>query len=117
VLWRPFEGCPAGRQNASFTECLARARTYSGVELIPGGPVEGAAGIRADLRLHAELTEERERPARGMSAREVEMNGELAVPAQVPDPCCVEEGGELGQAAAASLRSDRCELVPQVLRE
>jgi hypothetical protein len=87
------------------------------VELIAGRPVEGAARIRADLRLHAKLAEERERAARRMPAREVEMDGELSVPVQVPDPRCVEEGGELGQAAAASLRSDRCELVPQVLRE
>jgi hypothetical protein len=87
------------------------------VELISGGPVERAAWIGADLRLHAKLTEERERPARRMPAREVEMDGELAVSAQVPDPCCVEEGGELSQTAAASPRSDRCELVPQVLRE
>jgi hypothetical protein len=52
-----------------------------------------------------------------MSACEVEVNGELTVPAQVPDPGGVEEGGELGEAATASPRGDRGELVPQVLRE
>jgi hypothetical protein len=52
-----------------------------------------------------------------MPAREVEMDGKLAVPAQVPDPGGMEEGGQLGQATAASLWGDRSELVPEVLRE
>jgi hypothetical protein len=117
VLGRPFERRAARREDARFTECRARARTYNGVELVAGGPVERAARIRAYLRLDPELTEERERPARRMAAREVEMDGELAAPAQVPDPGCMEEGGQLGQAAAASLWGDRRELVPQVLRE
>ena len=85
--------------------------------MITGCPVEGAARIGADLRLHPELAEEREGSSRRVPAREVEVNGEFAVRSQMPDPRCVEEGRELGQAAAASLRSDRGELVPQVLRE
>jgi hypothetical protein len=87
------------------------------VELIPGRPVEATARIGADLRGNAEFTEQRERSARRMPTCEVEVNRELTVPAKMPDPGRVEEGRELGQAAAASLRSDRGELVPQVLRE
>ncbi len=87
------------------------------MQLVAGRPVECSARIGADLRLHAELAEERERPARRMSAREVEVDGELTVPAQVPDPGCVEESGELGEAATASPRGDRGKLVPQILRE
>jgi hypothetical protein len=87
------------------------------VELVASGPVERSAGIGADLGLHAELTKEGERPARCMPAREVEVDGELTVPTQVPDPGGVEEGGELGEAATASPRGDRGKLVPQILRE
>jgi len=52
-----------------------------------------------------------------MPAREVEVDGELSVPTQVPDPGGVEEGGQLGEAATASPRGDRGKLVPQILRE
>ena len=76
-----------------------------------------SARIGADLRLYAELAEERERPSRRVPACEVEVDGELAVPAQVPDAGGVEEGGQLGEAATASPRGDRGELVPQILRE
>ena len=64
-----------------------------------------------------ELPQEREGPACGARAREVKVDGELTVPAQMPGTGGVEEGRQLRQAAAAPPRRDRGELVPQVLRE
>ena len=73
--------------------------------------------VRADLRLDLERAQERERAPRDRRARQVEMQRDLAAPAQMHAAGDVEEPGELGEAIAVRIRRDLRELVAQLLRE
>src|SRR4029077_11859306 len=86
------------------------------VQLVPRRLLEGPPFVGADLRAHAEVTEQREGAPRRCGAREVEVDGDVAV-AQVPRARRVEERGELGMAATPARRRDLGQLVPQVVRE
>src|SRR5207244_4244963 len=101
-----FERRAAVREHARLTEDLARARVDRRVELVARRPVERAAAIGADLGGDAEPAQEREGAARRVAAGEVEMHGELAAAAQVPDAGGVEKRRELRETAAATAGRD-----------
>src|SRR5262249_28616419 len=117
ALRRALERRAAPREDARFLEDLARAAGDGGLQLGARGSVERVLRVGADLRVDAELAQQREGAARGMAAAEVEVHRELAPAAQVPDPGGMEERRDLGGAAAAPARRDRRELVAHVLRE
>ena len=58
-----------------------------------------------------------ERPPRDGRLRQVEVEGELAATEEVHDARRVEQGGDLGEAVAATLGRDRCELRARVRDE
>ena len=93
-----------------------RLRVALDVELEARAAVEGPASVRADLRADAVLAEEGERPSRGRSAAEVEMEPPATVAAEVQVAGGVEERRELGAPVALTLRDDARELLSDVLR-
>ena len=70
------------------------------VELVARATSERPPRVRPDLGLDAEAADEPDGPARDGRLGEVEVDRELAVPAQVQAAGRVEEPGELGEPVA-----------------
>ena len=86
------------------------------MELVARGRRERALPIGADLGLDAEIAEELEGPPRDGGAREIEVERDLPVAAQVQAAGGVRERGKLGERVAAPGRRDARELLADVLR-
>jgi hypothetical protein len=87
------------------------------VQLVTGRAVERVLLVRADLRLDVEGAQEGERATRNCSAREIEMQRDLATTAQMHASCDVEQSGELREAIAVRIGCDLRKLVAQLFRE
>ena len=118
ALRRPLERRAARRERRRPRAARSAARpstsTCSWYRVARRMRAAGTCGSPSERRRRAGSANAR-RAAAG--AREVEVDGELAVAAQVPRAGGVEERRELREAAAAAARRDRRELVAQVVRE
>ena len=107
----PAETTPASRRTR------ARGAVDLDVELVARRLVEGASGGRCGSRSGRRSSRRSANARRAAAALdEVEVDGQLAVPAQMPRTGGVEERRELGEPAAAPPRRDRRQLVAQVAR-
>ena len=85
------------------------------VELVARRRVERPTPVRPYLRADAAVAQERERPPRGRAAAEIEVEPPVARAAKVQAAGSVEECRELGPSIALALRSDRGQLLADVL--
>lgn len=104
-------------EDAGLVENLKRAVVPGDVELVARAGLERAAAVRADLRGDAERPQQTEGPACNGRIGDVEVNGDLTSPSQVHASRGMEEPGQLRKPVALAPRSDRRELVPQILRQ
>ena len=101
--------------DAGRDENVERARVAVHVELEARRTVERAPAVGADLGADSLLAEERERPASGSAAPEVEVEPPVTVSAEVEVAGRVEERRELRPPVAAARRRDARELLADVL--
>ena len=114
---RSGQRAAAASDDAGLAENLHRARAAEDVQLVARRAVERALPVRPDLALDAEVAQQRERPPGHRRRRDVEMERELAVTAQVQAAGRMEERRDLGERVAAASGRDCRELVPDVLGE
>ena len=107
----------ARTEDAGLVEDLKRAVVSGHVELVPRPALERATAVGSDLRSNAESPQQTEGPACNRRVGDVEVNGNLTSSLEVHAPGRVEEPGQLRESIALASRSDRRELVPQILRE
>jgi hypothetical protein len=115
ALGRPVRRGKSARQDACLVKHLERPTFARDVQLIARSLLERAPPVRPDLGGNVEVAKERECAARGRGAREIEMHRDLPAAAEVETPGYVEERRKLRQAVTIAPRSDRCQLVANVL--
>ena len=112
---RSGQRAAAAPDDAGLTENLHRARAAENVQLVARRTVERALPVRPDLALDPEVAQERERSAGHRGRRDVEMERELAVPAEVEAAGRVEQRRDLRERVATPGGRNRRKLVPHVL--
>ena len=114
---RPGQRAASAPDDAGLAEHLHRACAAEDVQLVARRAVECAPPVRPDLALDAEVTQQRERPPGHGRRRDVEVERELAVTAEMEAAGRVEERRDLRERVAAPRGRDGRELVPHVLGE
>lgn len=107
----------ARTENAGLMQDLQRALVSVDMQLVPRRPVECPSPVRTDLRRNPERAEEAERATRHRRVGNVEVDRYFAAPLQVDAAGAVEQAGQLREPVALGPRSDRGELVPEIVRE
>ena len=117
TLRRPYERSAAGREHAGLAQNSAAGCVDVDVELVPRGAIEGAAPVCPDLRPNGEIAQERERSPSGGRAREIDVDRQLAVPAQMPGTGGMGERRELARRQQRRRGGDPASSSRQLLRE
>src|SRR5262249_8202806 len=97
ALGRTFERSSPGVEHAGLAEQGACGLVPLDAQLVARGLVECAPAVRADLRPDAERADEAERASGDRRAPDVELDRELASPAEVDAARSMEQAGQLGQ--------------------
>ena len=110
-------GAPDGESTPASRRTAERALVDVDVQLVARRPVERAAAVRADLRAHAEVAQQRERAPRGRRAREVEVHRDRRRRAGARHPTAWKSAESSASRQQRRVGRDRGELVAQVVRE
>jgi hypothetical protein len=98
-------------------ENLQRMFVAGDVELVARAAFKGATPVGTNLRADSEDSEEAECAPRHRGIGHVQMDGHLTASFEVDASCRMEEPRQLGESIALAARRNRCELVPEVLRQ